>query len=393
MSIGTCVAAVAGALLVSASVAGAPPAAAPIVASDFVFLTGAEALANQVCAPGLAGADQLAHTLSAMLPALGLAPRLVVVLATQPLICGDLFYHPLANDVRGIGYQHEPSGELFDQTPDSRLEGMAFLNDFPYWQAHPAEFQNDFDHEVGHRWGARVHALIDGVDSTELLGRDQEHWSYFLNSGGSPLEGNSWTDLGQGQYAAATALGPGRFSDLDLYAMGVLPASQVPPQLLLRPATAATTTDCLGQPLKATSPPQSCGPYQTQATPVTFGIADVIAAEGERDPPAVPTAISVDVAVVVLGTGAQPLDLSECQALADAVPARIADFATASRGRVLLNNLVTAGADCASFAQQPSPPTSSGGCAAVPGDVSPTGPIVALLGLAFCRRRRVSPSS
>src|SRR3569833_3160005 len=118
-------------------------------------MTGAGAQANQVCPPGHAGADQLAHSRSAMLPALGLVPRLVVVLATQPLICGDLFYLPLANDVRGIGYQHEPSGELFDQTPDSRLEGMAFLNDFPYWQAHPAEFQNAFDHEVGHRWGAR----------------------------------------------------------------------------------------------------------------------------------------------------------------------------------------------------------------------------------------------
>lgn len=395
MSMGTCVAA-AGALLFAApAFAAAPPTAAPIVATNFVFVPDADALANAVCAPGLDGAGQLATTLSTLLPGLGLDPRLLVVLATQPLLCGDIFYQPLANDVRGIGYQHQPTGELFDQTPDSRLEGMAFLNDFPYWQAHPAEFQNDFDHELGHRWGARMHALIDGVDSTELLGRQLQHWSYFLNSGGSPLEGNIWTDLGAGQYQADTPLGPGTFSDLDLYAMGVLPAAAVRPQQLLRPGAVPAAIDCLGLTLDATSPPQSCGPYQTPATPVTFGIADVIAVEGERDPPAAATAITVDVAVVVLQSGTKPFDLASCQAMTDAIPARIADFATASGGLVSLTNVVTAGADCASFAKDAAEPMSSGGCAIAGRDATPSGLVVSLLGLAFwcCRRRRVSPSS
>jgi|GEM_PF-1982377 len=420
MSIRTCAAAAAGAFLFLAPAVAAtrpaaalreqravrPPAAAvltqtalapastpvALMGPDFVFVPDAGALANQVCAPGLDGPRQLALSLSALLPSVAVEPQLVVVLATQPLVCGDIFYQPLANDVRGIGYRHQPRGELFDDTPDSRLEGMAFLNDFPYWQAHPAEFQNDFDHEVGHRWGARLHALIDGVDSSELLGRQLEHWSYFLNSGGSPLEGNVWSDLGGGQYQADTPLGPGTFSDLDLYAMGVLPADQVRPQQLLRPAAAALVPDCLGLTLDATSPPQSCGPYQTGATALAVGIEDVVAVEGERDPPAIAAAASVDVVVIVLGTGTQPFDPATCEAVRDAVPARLADFATATGGRLVLNNLVTGGSDCAALtlAAPPAKGSTGGGCAVAPPRYPGRGWALVVSALAWCgvRRRR-----
>ena len=373
----------------------APATSQPIVASDFVFVPNADALANLACVPGIDGAGQLATMLGSMLGQSGLDPELMIVLATEPLVCGDIFYRALANDIRGIGYEHEATGELFDQTPDSRLEGMAFLNDFPYWQAHPAELQNDFDHEVGHRWGARVHARIDGVDSTELLGRDLQHWSYFLDSGGSPMEGNIWSDLGGGVYQADTPLGPGTFSDLDLYAMGVLPASQVRPQRLLRPGAPPTATDCLGHALGAASPPQSCGPFQTAATPVAFGIDDVIAVEGPRDPPVGATPLAVDVAVVVLASGTKALELASCQALADAVPARIADFAAASGGRVLLNDVVAGGMDCASLVALAGARASDGGCAVAPGRPAPGAALVTLallLALPARRRRRAAVS-
>lgn len=372
---------------------GGQVAPRPILASGFVFVPDADALANLACVPGIDGAGQLATMLGSMLKQSGLDPQLVIVLATQPLVCGDIFYRALANDIRGIGYEHEATGELFDQTPDSRLEGMAFLNDFPYWQAHPAEFQNDFDHEVGHRWGARVHARIDGADSTELLGRDLQHWSYFLDSGGSPLEGNVWTDLGAGVYQADTPLGPGTFSPLDLYAMGVLPAAQVGPQRLLRPGAAPPATDCLGGTLAAASPPQSCGPYQTPATPVSFTIDDVVAVEGERDPPAGAAPVTVDVAVMVLASGTKPLDVAGCQAMADAVPARIADFAMASGGRVLLNDIVPGGMDCVALAALTDLPAGGGGCAVAPGGCPPSAAAFVTLALLFtlrARRRRAA---
>lgn len=342
-----------------------PPA--PIVASNFVFVPDAGGTANLGCPLEQVDGAALPQTIAGLLESVGLDPRIVVVLATQPLICSDIYYLPLANDVQGIGYQHQPEGELFDETPASRLEGIAFLNDFPYWQEHPAEFQDDFNHEIGHRWGARIHASIDGADSTELLGRDLLHWSYFLNSGGSPLEGNIWSEDDDGRYRADTPFGPGQFSDLDLYAMGVLSPSEIGQQELLRPLADSGATDCLGFTLTADSPPQSCGAYETGATPVSFGIEDVIAVEGARNPPAVDATVTVDIAVVVLESGTKPFDLQSCQAMTDAVTARIADFATASAGRVSLVNLVTSGADCASFTKPAAAaPVGSGGCAIAP---------------------------
>jgi hypothetical protein len=375
---------IAGPASVSVAAGGS---SAPIKAPDFLFVPGADGIANLACAP--AAAKELAPIITGLLESAGVDPQIVVVLATQPLICNDIYYVPLANDICGIGYQHETKGELFDETPDSRLEGIAFLNDFPYWQEHPAEFQKDFNHEISHRWGARLHASIAGADSTTLLGRDLQHWSYFLRNGGSPLEGNIWTEVGAGHYRADTPLGPGVFSDLDLYTMGVMPPSEVGKQEILLPLADSGATDCLGFTLTAASPPQSCGAYETDATPLTVGIDDVIAAEGERNPPAARTAKSVDMAVVVLESGSLPFDLQSCQAMTQAVPDRIADFATASAGRVTLVNLVTSGDDCASFTQPAGTgPATSGGCSMAPLGSSPHGPEALLLAALFVVSRR-----
>ena len=49
--------------------------------------------------------------------------------------------------------------------------------------------------EVGHRWSAFVWFRDrdrGGVPSSALLGRDRSHWNFFLETGGSPLEGNEW---------------------------------------------------------------------------------------------------------------------------------------------------------------------------------------------------------
>jgi MYXO-CTERM domain-containing protein len=125
---------------------------------------------------------------------------------------------------------------------------------------------------------------------------------------------------------------------------------------------------------------------------VTFSVHDVIAVEGERDPPAAAGPITVDVAVVVLGTGDWPFDLASCQAVSDAVPARIADFATASGGHVLLNNLVTGGAACTAFtsaAPGAAGPPAGGGCAVAPPRAPPLVLVLlAAVALRFRLRRR-----
>jgi hypothetical protein len=81
--------------------------------------------------------------------------------------------------------------------------------------------------EVGHRWLAffdfRDH---QGRRSEALLGRDTAHWSFFVDSDASVMEGNDIRDLGGGAFETVAAVE--RYSLLDQYAMGLVPASEVP---------------------------------------------------------------------------------------------------------------------------------------------------------------------
>lgn len=82
-------------------------------------------------------------------------------------------------------------------------------------------------HETGHRWLARLlFRDADRARSDALLGRQRAHWSFFLDSDGSVMEGNEIIDLGGGSFrTAATAE---KYSRLDLYAMGLATAAEVP---------------------------------------------------------------------------------------------------------------------------------------------------------------------
>jgi len=60
---------------------------------------------------------------------------------------------------------------------------------------------------------------------------NRSHWSFFFNSGGSPMEGNAWTELSPGMFR--TERPSFRFSDMDLYLMGLIPASEVSPSFLI----------------------------------------------------------------------------------------------------------------------------------------------------------------
>ena len=100
------------------------------------------------------------------------------------------FYAPNANDVRGIGQPISRGGTL---------QGLIFMNAWQYWSGGSDTLTSAvFGQELGHRWGAYVgYDLGDGV-STDSLGRDDSHWSYWLETSNSPMEGNAWTDGGAG---------------------------------------------------------------------------------------------------------------------------------------------------------------------------------------------------
>src|SRR5262245_40467671 len=83
-------------------------------------------------------------------------------------------------------------------------------------------------HETGHGWLTHLRFRnADRQSSDALLGRQLAHWSFFMDSDGSVMEGNDIQDLGGGQFrTSATAE---KFSRLDLYAMGLATPGEVPP--------------------------------------------------------------------------------------------------------------------------------------------------------------------
>lgn len=118
---------------------------------------------------------------------------------------------------------------------------------------------------------------------TALLGRDNSHWSYFVNSGGSPMEGNEWEQLTENTFRTRRATF--RFSPLDLYQMGLIPASEVPPFWLIAEPDIMGQRDMNGQTLRAASPPEYGDRTVTiRGRKVTYTINDVIAANGIRNP-------------------------------------------------------------------------------------------------------------
>jgi hypothetical protein len=361
-------------------------------APGFALVKDAGALAEGACAPPRVANAALLDGVTRIQAALDLDAEIAIVLTSEQLSCGSLFYVPVANDVRGIGYAHERGDDVFDDSADSSLEGIAFLNDWPYWQERPEEFQRAFAHEVGHRWGARVRAQIDGEASSALLGRDLEHWSFFLDSAGSPLEGNTWVATPGDEYRSDTQRAS-TFSPLDLYAMGVLPAEDVPPFTLLRDA-ATSERDCRGNAPSPASPPQLCAPLSITADARELTIDDIIAVEGEREPRA-QARRDVSAAVIVLESGGALLGDDTCSALSSSIEARFDDFEHASGGRITLHNLTRFDTECS--ASSPPAVEDTRGCVisaarASRGHVGLLGLLGFILQRRLARRRSSAPN-
>ena len=82
-------------------------------------------------------------------------------------------------------------------------------------------------HETGHRWLTRIMFRDANREvSDQLLGRQLAHWSFFMDSDGSVMEGNEIEDQRGGVFRTVAAAE--RYSRLDMYAMGLATAAEVP---------------------------------------------------------------------------------------------------------------------------------------------------------------------
>jgi hypothetical protein len=187
----------------------------------------------------------------------------------------------VANDVRGIGLPAFDTSAEFGSS--GRLESFTVMDWLGKYPADPLQKflgENNtvsvLGQEAGHRWLAFLEFRDPaGRQSDALLGRDLAHWSFFLDSDASVMEGNDIEDLGGGQFRTVGAVE--RYSLLDQYAMGLVDPSAVPPFFYVESPVTTTQKD-------RTSAPQ-VGVTIT-GTRRTLLVQDVIAIHGAREPSA-----------------------------------------------------------------------------------------------------------
>ncbi|MFO0637456.1 MAG: hypothetical protein U0168_31915 [Nannocystaceae bacterium] len=224
-------------------------------------------------------------------------------------------YQAVANDVHGIGYEHIAPEDLvipdegngyFDDTPNSQVYGFLHMNRWTHYLGGDPGGVSDnyislvFGQELGHAWLAFVSFDQGQGPSRSMLGRANAHWSFYLDSGGSPVQGHDWVDNGDGTF---TALKQDiyEYSDLDLYLMGLLPPDEVEPWFLLE--NPSNCIDSAAGDGSCATPGDflfDADSYTVTATRRDLTIEDVIAAEGPRMPSWVDAPDSFDVSFILV---------------------------------------------------------------------------------------------
>ena len=247
----------------------------------------------------------------------------VSLFVTEHLNFGAL-YSPMQNDTLGIGSQ------VFDQTSESgysELEGFLFMNSiFDYTGSiRDALF---FGQEVGHRWGSFVSRAGGGRD---MLGRDDAHWSFFLDSDNSTMEGNDWVEDGDGRWRTNVSE-PVGYSQLDLYLMGLLPPEEVDDWLLIDdPVVVRDPWGWGGEGgINPATPPfysalqYGVDPGQADANPIVVrgdevqvAIEDVIAVNGPRVPASDDSQRAFRMAFIILHPGEDEIDFDDYLVIED----------------------------------------------------------------------------
>jgi hypothetical protein len=215
----------------------------------------------------------------------------LVVFTNFPYDLGNAFAYELnvKNEIQGIGLEQEISG----QPPSAFFDYSSFFGSGGQLQSYLsmnqlAAFPNDpgqiffgtnstlsiLGQEAGHRWLAYVPFWDNGTSSKEILGRDLDHWSFFLNSEASVMEGNLIRDNGDGSFT--TIESTRRYSQLDQYLMGLRPADQVNPFFLVANVSGTRRTS-------SSAPAEGVA---FRGVRRNLSVDDIIAAAGPRIPSA-----------------------------------------------------------------------------------------------------------
>jgi uncharacterized protein (TIGR03437 family) len=196
------------------------------------------------------------------------------------------FYLPLRNDIAGIGLQVGQSSAV-DDINSQKIQGILNLSNIATeYPASPVTRFLGANHafsvmgqEQGHRWLAYVG--FPGGNDTLLLGRDDAHWSFFLNipstisspaaPRSSSAEGNVWRDNGNGTFTSVNLIDG--YSVLDQYLMG-LRSNDVPATFVItNPSGTSATRESNPRPNVTVT-----------GTKQNVSIGEILTANGERFP-------------------------------------------------------------------------------------------------------------
>jgi len=192
------------------------------------------------------------------------------------------------NNVRGIGNPSDKAKSVFKDNSKygskSKLQNITFFGNLHQYPADPSAKLSDDDvslldilaHEIGHRWLSYIKLTRDGNSPGPLLGRDRSHWSFFLDTQGSFLEGNQIVVNNANSFQTGTPFQ--RYSSLDLYLMGLKPASEISDTFYVEGAFDFSPEF----PFTAESSPEANVKFKGTQVPVR--INDIIAANGSRRP-------------------------------------------------------------------------------------------------------------
>jgi len=207
------------------------------------------------------------------------------------------------NDIRGIGLRLYDRGALYGSP--SRLGSVITMGNAADWPADPHVRMAGLNsavaivcHEQGHRWLSYVQWNGARTNKDSLLGRDQSHWSFFLDTRSRPsgsfsslMEGNSWDGGSTTGVFATIETDVNYFSPLDQYLMGLRRPDEVGDLSYL------VTDDDLTFILQEKSPVSG---FSLSATRKKISVQDIIDEEGTRVPDSFDAPKQIRVAFVLL---------------------------------------------------------------------------------------------
>lgn len=206
------------------------------------------------------------------------------------------------NDIKGIGLLNFDRGAAYGSP--ARLSSIITMGNEASWpsdpQARAAGLNSAISivcHEQGHRWLAYVRFDAEHDIKDDLLGRENAHWSFLVDtrtnaegSFSSLMEGNAWRDNASGTFTTVESA-VNYFTPLDQYLMGLRSAEEVGELSYL------STGAELKEILRSKSPVSG---FSTSAVRKTLSVAQIVEREGPRIPDVVTAPKQFRVAFILL---------------------------------------------------------------------------------------------